>query len=145
MPRTTEKYSPELRDLIERASLRLVEAHELTANRVGSGQPSQFKVSIEPGLAVGEDFVNYRVSLTCQILSEDGSPIANVGATVVGQYGVSGESDIPEIAYHEFGPIAIQEIYLYARQHVYDLALRVGISGFVLEDIGSRLAGITSI
>ncbi|MCX5209833.1 hypothetical protein OG689_11105 [Kitasatospora sp. NBC_00240] len=125
-------------------NLRVVETHELAAKRITADQPGQFRVSIEPGLSLADGCVNYKVALTCDILTAEDVLVAQLNAIVVGQYGIEQGQEIPESVFHEFGPIALQEIYVYARQQVYDLALRIGLTGFVLNDIGQELAAIAA-
>lgn len=142
MLRTFADSSAGLKDLLGRVNLQVVETHEVTAKRITADQPGQFRVSVEPGLSLEDGCANYKVALTCDIFTAEDVLVAQLHATVIGQYSIADGNEIPEIVYHEFGLIAIQEIYVYARQQVYDLALRIGLSGFVLNDIGQELVAI---
>lgn len=145
MIRTFENSSPELKDLLSRVSLQIVETHELSASRVAPDQPIQFRVSLDPGLAPAEGCVNFRVALACEMLAADEKPVAQLNATVVGLYSITEGASIAESTFQEFGPIALQEIYVYARQQVYDLAARIGVAGFVLNDIGRELEKLNEV
>lgn len=125
-------------DLRGRATLATILAQELHASRTTAELPFRATIMMEPGLALTEAGVDYQLRIQCDLFAAGEAPAVQVWVAVAGRYEVEHGRELPEAAYHAFGiKDAVQDLYPYARQHVQDLAGRVGLAGFTLGSLKS--------
>ncbi|MFH8464663.1 hypothetical protein [Streptomyces sp. NPDC017991] len=122
----------ELSEFVARVDLRGIIAQECHAVRHSGDAPQRATASLDTGFSSRAGAVDYRFTLECQALSEAGDAVADLTVVLLASFTFEGE-DVGDPVYQSFGAnVAIMTAYPYLRQHIHDLAGRIGLMNFTL-------------
>lgn len=122
----------QLSEFVARVDLRGIVAQECHAVRHSGAAPERVAVSLDTELSSRSGAVDYRFTLTCQAFDASEEIVADLSVVLLTSFIFEGdESD--ESVYQAFGTnVAIMTAYPYLRQHIHDLAGRIGLINFTL-------------
>ncbi|MFI6245173.1 hypothetical protein [Streptomyces sp. NPDC051016] len=122
----------QLSDFVARVDLRGIVAQECHAVRHSGAAPERAAVSLDTALSFRPGAVDYRFTMTCKAYDVSEDPVADLSVVLLTSFTFEG-ADASESVYHAFGTnVAIMTAYPYLRQHVHDLAARIGLVNFTL-------------
>ncbi|MBT2389928.1 hypothetical protein J7E87_10965 [Streptomyces sp. ISL-1] len=123
----------ELRRFVSRVDLRGIIAQECHAVRHSGAAPERVTVSLDTEVSANRDSVDYRFTLSCEAFDEADDAVADLSVVLLASFTVSEGPEVPEVIHHAFGAnVAVMTAYPYLRQHVHDLANRIGLVNFTL-------------
>ncbi|MFF8500333.1 hypothetical protein ACF07L_06685 [Streptomyces anulatus] len=123
----------ELRSFVSRVDLRGIVAQECHAVRHTGSAPERVNVSLDTEFSAGAATVDYRFTLSCEAFDEDDGGVADLSVVLLASFTVVEGPPVAEAIHHAFGAnVAVMTAYPYLRQHVHDLANRIGLVNFTL-------------
>ncbi|BDD73560.1 hypothetical protein [Streptomyces violaceoruber] len=121
-----------LKDFVTRVDLRGIVAQECHAVRHSGTAPERAAVSLNTAFSSRPGAVDYRFTLECQAFDKSEEPVADLSVVLLTSYVFKGD-EVNESVYEAFGAnVAVMTAYPYLRQHIHDLAGRVGLVNFTL-------------
>ncbi|WP_157876332.1 hypothetical protein [Streptomyces sp. Root264] len=122
----------QLSKFVARVDLRGIVAQECHAVRHSGAAPERAAVSLDTALSFRPGAVDYRFTLTCQAFDASDEPVADLSVVLLTSFIFDGE-EASESVYEAFGTnVAVMTAYPYLRQHIHDLAGRIGLVNFTL-------------
>ncbi|MFI9827905.1 hypothetical protein ACIHIX_09450 [Streptomyces sp. NPDC051913] len=121
-----------LSDFVARVDLRGIVAQECHAVRHSGAAPERAAVSLGTAFSFRPGAVDYRFTLTCQAFEASNELVAELSVVLLTSFTFEGD-EAGEPVYEAFGAnVAVMTAYPYLRQHIHDLASRIGLVNFTL-------------
>jgi hypothetical protein len=122
----------ELSKFVARVDLRGIVAQECHAVRHSGAAPERVTVSLDTGFSSRPNSVDYRFTLSCQAFDAADEAVADLSVALLTSFTFDGD-DVEQSVYQAFGAnVAVMTAYPYLRQHIHDLAGRIGLVNFTL-------------
>ncbi|EDY56880.1 MULTISPECIES: hypothetical protein [Streptomyces] len=122
----------QLSNFVARVDLRGIVAQECHAVRHSGAAPERADVSLDTALSSRPGAVDYRFTLACQAFDASEELVADLSVVLLTSFLFEGD-EVSESVYESFGTnIAVMTAYPYLRQHIHDLAGRIGLANFTL-------------